>query len=58
MANCGFRDGAKWMLEKAAKCFEEELKEFNNLLCFIDKRAEDILNVEKSVEKFKQAMRR
>lgn len=56
MANCGFRDGAKWMLEKAIERYSSEIDEINNLLGLIDKNATGLIDKEKSIEKFRKSM--
>lgn len=56
MANCGFRDGAKWMLEKAIERYSSEIDEINNLLGLIDKNATRLIDKEKSIENFRKAM--
>lgn len=56
MANCGFRDGAKWMLEKAIERYSSEIDEINNLLGLIDKNATELIDKEKSIEKFRKSM--
>lgn len=56
MANCGFRDGAKWMLEKAVERYSSELDDFINLLGFLKKKTAGLIDKEKSIENFRKAM--
>ena len=52
----GFKTGAEWMLEKAIERYSLEIDEINNLLGLIDKNATELIDKEKSIEKFRKAL--
>ena len=56
LAYKGYMEGANWMLEKAVKRFSSDIDEINNLLGFIDEKAAELIDKEKSIEKFRKSM--
>ena len=52
----GFKKGAEWMLEKAVERFTDEIKDFEALLLFANKKAAGLIDKEKTIEKFRKAM--
>lgn len=51
----GFEKGAEWMLEKAVERFTDEIKDFEALLLFVNKKAAGLIDKEKTIEKFRKA---